>query len=54
MDVVLEILEWVLTGIASMEVSEELLKLLLGEDLVDSELIQMVIEKYEKMVTAEL
>ena len=37
MDVVLELLEWVLTGIASIEVSEELLKLLLGEDLVDSE-----------------
>ena len=54
MDVVLELLEWVLTGIASIEVSEELLKLLLGEDLVDSELIQLVIVKYEKMVTAEL
>jgi hypothetical protein len=54
MDVVLELLEWVLTGIASIEVSEELLKLLLGEDLVDSELIQLVIDKYEKMVTAEL
>jgi hypothetical protein len=54
MDVVLEVLEWILTGIASIEVSEELLKLLLGEDLVDSEVIQSVIDKYEKMVTAEL
>jgi hypothetical protein len=54
MDVVLELLEWVLTGIASNEISEELLKLLLGDDLVDSELIPMVIERYEKMVTAEL
>jgi hypothetical protein len=54
MDVVLELLEWVLTGIASNEISEELLKLLLGDDLVDSELIPMVIERYEKMVIAEL
>lgn len=53
MDVVLEVLEWILTGLASPQVSEQLLKVLLDDESVDSSLLSKILEKYEKMVTSE-
>ena len=53
LDVILELLEWVITGLSSENVSLELLQVLLGSDLVDLEIINLIKENYEKMVTLE-
>jgi hypothetical protein len=53
LDVILELLEWVITGLSSDIVSLELLRVLLGEGLIDLDIVQLIIQKYEKMVTSE-
>jgi hypothetical protein len=53
LDVILEVLEWVITGLSSENVSLELLQVLLGSDLVDLEIINQITKNYEKMVTLE-
>jgi hypothetical protein len=53
LDVILELLEWVITGLSSDIVSLELLRVLLGEELIDLDIVQLIIQNYEKMVTSE-
>ena len=53
MDVVLEIMEWILTGIAEPDISLTVLNRFLNKPIIDKEILNNIINKYEKMVVTE-
>jgi len=54
MDVVLEILEWIITGIADSEISINILNLFLKKNIIDKDILNIIIKKYDEMVVSEV